>query len=73
MGQAAWGVGSDIDELYVRNELEHRAIREALAARSPEGARALARTHVLHSGDLLLAILEQMAAQRDLRPSSAAG
>jgi DNA-binding GntR family transcriptional regulator len=61
MGQAAWQVGAGVDELYVRNDLEHRAIREALAARSPEGARALARTHVLHSGELLLAILEQMA------------
>jgi DNA-binding GntR family transcriptional regulator len=71
MGQAAWGVGSDIDELYVRNELEHRAIREALAARSPEGARILARAHVLHSGDLLLAILEQMATRRDSRPTLA--
>ena len=69
MGQAAWGAGSDLDELYVRNELEHRAIREAMAAGSPEGARALARAHVLHSGELLLAILEQVAARRDLRPT----
>ena len=69
MGQAAWGVGSDLDDMYVRNDLEHRAIREALAARSPEGARALARTHVLHSGELLLAILEQMAGRNaEARP-----
>jgi|tagenome__1003787_1003787.scaffolds.fasta_scaffold20911826_3 DNA-binding GntR family transcriptional regulator len=72
MGQAAWGAGSNIDELYVRNDLEHRAIRHALAARNPEGARVLARAHVLHSGDLLLAILEQMAPRRDLRATGGA-
>ena len=64
MGQVAWGAGAGIDDLYARNDLEHRAIREAIAARSAEGARALARQHVLHSGELLLAILEQMAARR---------
>jgi DNA-binding GntR family transcriptional regulator len=67
MGQAAWGAGAELDGLYARNDLEHRAIREAIAARSAEGARALARQHVLHSGELLLAILEQMAARRGRR------
>ena len=67
MGQAAWGAGAEIDGLYARNDLEHRAIREAIAARSAEGARALARQHVLHSGELLLAILEQMALRHGRR------
>jgi DNA-binding GntR family transcriptional regulator len=64
MGQAAWGVGSELDELYERNELQHRAIREAIRARSPAGARVLAREHVLHSLDLLLAILDQVSGVR---------
>ena len=64
MGQVAWGAGVAIDELYVRNDHEHRAIREAIAAGSAEGARALARQHVLHSGELLLAILDEMASRR---------
>ena len=38
-----WATGADLDELYLKNDLQHRAIREAIAARSPEGARVLAR------------------------------
>jgi DNA-binding GntR family transcriptional regulator len=60
-GQAVWGAGaSDIDELYERNVLQHRAIREALAAGSGAGARALAREHVLHSFRLLETVLAQI-------------
>ena len=60
-GQAVWGPGgSDIDELYERNVLQHRAIREALAAGSAAGARALAREHVLHSFRLLETVLAQV-------------
>lgn len=60
-GQAVWGGGaSDIDELYERNVLQHRAIREALAAGSGAGARALAREHVLHSFRLLETVLAQI-------------
>jgi DNA-binding GntR family transcriptional regulator len=58
-----WATGADLDELYLKNDRQHRAIREAIAARSPEGARVLAREHVLSSGRLLEVILEKVAAQ----------
>ncbi|HXF98363.1 MAG TPA: GntR family transcriptional regulator [Gaiellaceae bacterium] len=58
-----WATGADLDDLYRRNVAQHRAIREAIAARSPEGARVLAREHVLSSGRLLEAILDKVAAQ----------
>ena len=50
--------GPEIDDLYRQNVHQHRAIRDAIAARSVEGARALAHEHVLHSGRLLEVILE---------------
>ena len=60
-GPAVWAPGDEtIDELYLLNERQHAAIRDALAARSPEGARALAREHVLSSFHLLETILEQV-------------
>ena len=55
-----WATGLDIDHLYEQNDLQHRAIREAIAARSPHGARVLAREHVLSSGRLLETILDQV-------------
>jgi DNA-binding GntR family transcriptional regulator len=58
-----WATGADLDELYVKNDRQHRAIREAITAQSPEGARVLAREHVLSSGRLLEAILDKVAAQ----------
>ncbi len=58
-----WATGADLDELYRKNDRQHRAIREAIAARSPEGARVLAREHVLSSGRLLEAILDKVASQ----------
>jgi DNA-binding GntR family transcriptional regulator len=58
-----WATGADLDELYRKNDRQHRAIREAIAARSPQGARVLAREHVLSSGRLLEAILDKVAAQ----------
>ena len=65
-----WATGDDLDELYRKNDRQHRAIREAIAARSPEGARVLAREHVLSSGRLLEAILDKVAAQtREPAPS----
>jgi DNA-binding GntR family transcriptional regulator len=60
IGQITWIARSELDELYARNDREHRAIREAIAAGSAEGARALAREHVLHSWDLLAAILDHV-------------
>jgi DNA-binding GntR family transcriptional regulator len=50
--------GPEIDDLYRQNVYQHHAILEAMAARSVEGARALAHEHVLHSGRLLEVILE---------------
>ena len=68
-GHAVWAPGgSEADALYERNEREHRAIIDALAAGSAAGARALAREHVLHSFELLVHVLER----RDARPRSVA-
>ena len=58
-----WATGADLDELYVKNDRQHRAIRDAIVARSPEGARVLAREHVLSSGRLLEAILDKVSQQ----------
>jgi DNA-binding GntR family transcriptional regulator len=55
-----WATGLDIDHLYEQNDLQHRAIREAIAARSAQGARLLAREHVLASGRMLETILDQV-------------
>jgi DNA-binding GntR family transcriptional regulator len=63
-GQAVWAPGgSEVDELYERNDREHHAIRLALGAGSAAGARALAREHVLHSFELLMAVLERRGAR----------
>ena len=64
-GPAVWAPGDEtIDELYLLNERQHASIRAALAARSPEGARELAREHVLSSFHLLETILEQVGSRR---------
>jgi DNA-binding GntR family transcriptional regulator len=56
-GQAVWAPGdATVDGLYERNVQQHRAIREAVAAGSGAGARALARDHVLSSFELLSAV-----------------
>ena len=62
-GQPVWGASAEVDALYERNALQHRAIRDAIAAGSARGARELAREHVLHSYRLQQAILDQLAAQ----------
>jgi DNA-binding GntR family transcriptional regulator len=63
-GPAVWAPGDhSLDGLYLKNAEQHRAIRQALAAGSAAGARALAREHVLSSFDLLETILEQVGAQ----------
>src|SRR4029079_14099002 len=60
-GPAVWAPGDEtIDELYLANERQHTAIMGALAAGSPDGARALAREHVLASFRPLETILEQV-------------
>ena len=60
-GPAVWAPGDEtIDELYLANERQHEAIRAALSAGSVEGARELAREHVLASFRLLETILAQV-------------
>ena len=62
-GPAVWAPGDEsVDRLYERNVEEHRAIRQALAAGSPAGARTLAREHVLSSYELLTTILDHVGA-----------
>jgi DNA-binding GntR family transcriptional regulator len=59
-----WAPGDhSIDGLYAKNAEQHRAIRQALVAGSPTGARELGREHVLSSFVLLETILEQVGAQ----------
>jgi DNA-binding GntR family transcriptional regulator len=48
----------ELDELFARNDMQHRAIRNALAAGSADGARSLARDHVLSSWGLMEAALD---------------
>lgn len=70
-GPAVWAPGDQtIDGLYLANERQHAAIRAAIAAGSPKGARELAREHVLASFRLLETILEQVGrALVDPRPT----
>jgi DNA-binding GntR family transcriptional regulator len=64
IGQITWVARAELDDLYERNDREHRAIREAIAAGSAAGARTLARQHVLHSWELLDAILDYVRARQ---------
>jgi DNA-binding GntR family transcriptional regulator len=60
-GPAVWApVDEELDRLYERNQVEHAAIRQALAAHSLKGARELAHEHVMHSFVLLRTILEHV-------------
>jgi len=60
-GPAVWAPGDhSIDGMYAKNAEQHRAIKQAIAAGSATGARALAREHVLSSFNLLETILEQV-------------
>ena len=62
-GPALWApVDEELDRLYERNQAEHRAIRQALAAGSIGGARELAHEHVMHSFELLQTILAHVGA-----------
>ena len=62
-GHAVWAPGgSEVDALYERNDREHQAIIAALRAGDGSGARALAHSHVLHSFELLMHVLEQREA-----------
>lgn len=62
VGDRIWSARAELDDLYARNDLQHRAIRDAMAAGSPEGARVLAREHVLSSYRLMETVLEAVAA-----------
>jgi DNA-binding GntR family transcriptional regulator len=60
-GPAVWAPGDhSIDDLYLKNDRQHAAIRQALAVGSAAGASSLAREHVLSSFVLLEAILQGM-------------
>ncbi|HEY2327528.1 MAG TPA: GntR family transcriptional regulator [Gaiellaceae bacterium] len=60
-GPAVWApVDEELDRLYERNQAEHSAIRQALAAHSVKGAAELAHEHVMHSFVLLQTILEHV-------------
>lgn len=61
VGDRVWSARTELDDLYARNDLQHRAIRDAMAAGSPEAARLLAREHVLSSYRLMEAVLEAAA------------
>jgi DNA-binding GntR family transcriptional regulator len=61
VGQRVWSARAELDELVARNDLQHRAIRDAMAAGSPEAARLLAREHVLSSHRLIEAVLDSVA------------
>jgi DNA-binding GntR family transcriptional regulator len=62
-GPALWApVDEELDRLYERNQAEHRAIRQALAAGSIGGARELAHEHVMHSFELLQTVLAHVGA-----------
>jgi len=70
LGQAAWMPGGpEIDGLYERNLMQHRAIRDAIVAGSATGARALAREHVLASCELLEVILDHLPRRVADRPA----
>jgi len=67
-GPAVWApVDEELDRLYDRNQAEHAAIRQALAAHSVRGARELAREHVMHSFVLLQTILKHVGAAKTAR------
>ena len=61
VGRRAWSARAELDELLARNDLQHRAILDAMAACSAEAARVLARDHVLSSHRLVEAILDAVA------------
>ncbi len=56
------GPGPSSTQLYAKNDLQHRAIREAIGAGSAQAARVLAREHVLSSNRLIEVVLETLGA-----------
>jgi len=66
LGSRVWSARAEFDDLYVKNDLQHRAIRETIAAGSAAAARAIAREHVLSSGRLIETVLDAVSGGRDL-------
>jgi len=62
IGDRVWQARAELDELYAKNDLQHRAIREAIGAGSAQAARILAREHVLSSNRLIEIVLETLGA-----------
>ncbi|MGL6279595.1 MAG: GntR family transcriptional regulator [Gaiella sp.] len=62
IGDRVWNARVELDELYAKNDLQHRAIREAISAGSAGAARLLAREHVLSSSTLIEVVLETLGA-----------
>jgi DNA-binding GntR family transcriptional regulator len=62
IGDRVWRARAELDQLYAKNDLQHRAIREAIGAGSATAARALAREHVLSSNTLIEVVLETLGA-----------
>ena len=63
LSSRVWSAKAELDDLYAKNDLQHRAIREAIAAGSAEAARVLAREHVLSSGRLIETVLDALGGQ----------
>jgi DNA-binding GntR family transcriptional regulator len=63
IGERVWSARAEFDELFAKNDAQHKAIREAIAARSVEGARLLAREHVLASGRLIETVIDIVSGQ----------
>ena len=63
LGSRVWSAKAELDDLYAKNDLQHRAIREAIAAGSAQAARVLAREHVLSSGRLIETVLDALGSQ----------
>ena len=62
IGDRVWQARAELDELYAKNDLQHRAIREVIGAGSAQAARVLAREHVLSSNRLIEVVLETLGA-----------
>ena len=58
IGEKVWAARAELDSLYAKNDLQHRAILGAVSAGSVQAARDLAREHVLSSGRLIEAVLD---------------
>ncbi len=62
IGDRVWSARAELDELYAKNDLQHRAIRQAIGVGSALAARTLAREHVLSSNRLIEVVLETLGA-----------